>query len=345
VSVCLLLVVAYQTVLLQLDYSLIYAAFVPIPVVFKGVRALTLPSDIDRGADPAPHAVVFRGSKPLCREFSLVLEARGIEHEVRETGDSGVLSVPPPLIHRAYDEISRYSEERNLPRRTPSLIEPFSGAAIGAIGYALILVLTAYCAGIGLFGADWLSLGALDAAAGREWWRALTALTLHLDQEHLMGNLLFGVAAGMAAGRLLGPGVAWASILGAGALANYVEILIAPATHRAVGASTAVFAALGLLAGLAWRQRLTLRERRWYASAPLIAGICLLTLLGAGNEHVDVLGHALGFFLGVVVGWCYARAGVPRNRGRRLQIAAGAGAVLLVCAAWLSALGHAAAGN
>jgi membrane associated rhomboid family serine protease len=103
-----------------------------------------------------------------------------------------------------------------------------------------------------------------------------------------------------------------------------------------------VFAALGLLAGLAWRQRLTLRERRWYRWAPLIAGVCLLTLLGAGNAHVDVLGHALGFLFGVGVGWIYARTGVPRNRGKRLQIAAGAGAAVLVCAAWFLALSHAA---
>ena len=200
-------------------------------------------------------------------------------------------------------------------------------------------MVTAYCAGIGLFSADWLSLGALDAGAGREWWRALTALTLHLDQEHLIGNLLFGLVAGFAAGRLLGPGVAWASILGAGALAELRwRILIAPVrSHRAVGASTAVFAALGLLAGLAWRQRLTLRERRWYRWAPLIAGISLLTLLGAGNAHVDVLGHALGFLFGVGVGWIYARAEIPRIRGKRLQIVTGAGAALLVCAAWLLA--------
>jgi membrane associated rhomboid family serine protease len=158
----------------------------------------------------------------------------------------------------------------------------------------------------------------------------------------LLGNLLFGVVAGLAAGRLLGPGVAWASILGAGALANYTEILIAPAAHRAVGASTAVFAALGLLAGLAWRQRLSLRERRWYAWAPLIAGVCLLTLLGAGNGRVDVLGHALGFLFGLGIGWIYARSGVPRNRGRRLQIVAAVGAVLSLCAAWFLALSHAA---
>jgi rhomboid protease GluP len=287
-------------------------------------------------------AVVFRGSRLLCHEFSLVLEAKAIEHELSESGDTWVLAVSPTLVHRAYDEISRYSVERSAPRAIPSFMEPFTGATLGAVGYVLILLLTAYCAGISLFGADWLSLGALDAGAPHEWWRALTALTLHLDQEHLLGNLLFGGVAGIAAGRLLGPGVAWASILGAGALANYAEILIAPATHRAVGASTAVFAALGLLAGLAWRQRLTLRERRWYRWAPLIAGVCLLTLLGAGSAHVDVLGHALGFVFGVGVGWLYARSGIPLTRDKRVQVAAGAGAALLIGVAWLFALSRAA---
>ncbi len=288
----------------------------------------------------ADSAVVFRGSKLLCQEFSLVLEAKGIEHEMRESEGTWLLAVEPLMARPAYDEISRYSLERSVPRSVPDSTEPFSGAAVGAIGYAVVLLLTAYCAGIGLFGADWLSVGALDAGLAREWWRALTALTLHLDQEHLLGNLLFGVVAGMGAGRLLGPGVAWASILGAGALANTVEMLISPLDHRAVGASTAVFAALGLVAGLAWRQRLTQRQRRWYVLAPLIAGVSLLTLLGAGSEHVDVLGHALGFLFGIGIGWLYARTGIPRDRGRGLQIAAGAGAALLVCTAWVLALTH-----
>jgi rhomboid protease GluP len=283
-------------------------------------------------------AVVFRGSKALCREFSLVLEAKGIEHEVRENADAWVVAAAPSSVHRAYEEISRYSAERSVPRSVAPSVEPFAGAGIGAVGFVLILLLTAYCAGAQLFGADWLSRGALDSGAAREWWRAVTALTLHLDQEHLLGNLLFGVFAGMAAGRLLGPGVAWASILGAGALANYVEILIAPVTHRAVGASTAVFAALGLLAGWAWRQQLPLRQRLWYRWSPLVAGVSLLTLLGAGDAHVDVLGHALGFLFGVGVGWFYARAGMPRNRSSRLQIAAGAAAALLICVAWIFAL-------
>ena len=300
------------------------------------------PSNIDGHAELGPAAaVVFRGTQSLCNEYGLVLAAKAIEHEMVESGGSWVLCVSPALVHKAYGEMGRYSTERRVARQVPRYVEPFADAALGAVGYALVLLITAYCTGAGVFGVDWLTVGALDAEAASEWWRAVTALTLHLDQEHLLGNLLFGVVAGIAAGRLLGPGVAWASIVGAGALANYAEILLAPPSHRAVGASTAVFAALGLLAGLAWRQRFTLRERRWYRGAPLIAGLCLLTLLGAGNAQVDVLGHALGFLFGVGVGWVYARAEIPRSRGNLLQIATGTGAVLLVGTAWLVALRHA----
>jgi rhomboid protease GluP len=299
-------------------------------------------SDIDRQTAPVSGlTVVFRGPNRLCREFSLVLEAKAIEHEMQDSGGSWVLSVPAALVHRAYDEISRYSAERSVARSRPVPFEIHSGAAVGAAGYVLILLLTAYCTGISLFGADWLSAGALEAGAAGEWWRALTALTLHVDQEHLLGNLLFGVVAGMGAGRLLGPGLAWSSILGAGAMANLVEMLISPPAHRAVGASTAVFAALGLLAGLAWRRQLSLPERRWYVFAPLIAGICLLTLLGAGAARVDALGHALGFLFGVGVGWLYARAGIPADRTPHVQIAAGIAAVAMICVAWLLALGRA----
>jgi rhomboid protease GluP len=286
-----------------------------------------------------PCSVVFRGSKRHCQEYSLVLEARSIDHEILQSGDLWSLCVPPDLLQRAYEELGRYSAERSLPRRVAEpVIPPHPGAAIGIIFYVLILLAVAFGAGAQLFGADWLTSGALDANARGEWWRSFTALTLHLDQEHLLGNLLFGVVAGIAASRLLGPGIAWASILAAAAIANYTEALITPITHRAVGASTAVFAALGILSGMAWRQRLTLRERLWYRWAPLIAGICLLTLLGAGSAHVDVLGHALGFLFGLAVGWIYVRTDMPAHRGRRRQLAAGAAALAMICAAWFLAL-------
>src|ERR1700734_494746 len=110
-------------------------------------QALTLPSSIDRSVEPArPPAVVFRGSKSLCHEFSLVLEAKAIEHNVQESQGSWELTVTPALVHAAYEEISRYSAERSIPRTTPNPIKPFAGAVTGAMGYVLILLLTAYCA-------------------------------------------------------------------------------------------------------------------------------------------------------------------------------------------------------
>jgi membrane associated rhomboid family serine protease len=70
----------------------------------------------------------------------------------------------------------------------------------------------------------------------------------------------------------------------------------------------------------------------------LFGGLFLLTLLGAGGERVDVLGHALGFAMGTLLGWAYARLGIPRTRDRRPQWAAGGAAVAVIMAAWLLAL-------
>lgn len=285
---------------------------------------------------------VFRGTRAASLEFGLVLEAKGIPYQSIALEREWVLAVTPDLAEPARSELERYAQERAIPREREPSIVAFDGAVFGAVGYALTLLVVAYCAGANLFAADWFSIGAVDASpsAKGQWWRALTALSLHAGPEHLFGNLLFGIVAGGLCSRLLGPGVAWLSIVVAGACANGLELWVAPMGHRAVGASTAVFAALGLLAGYAWRQRLNLRERWLYRWAPLIAGASLLTLLGAGTgtEHVDVLGHLLGFLVGVAMGWAHARARMPRSRGIGLQIGAGAFAVGLIGGAWVAAL-------
>ena len=287
---------------------------------------------------------VFRGSRAECFEFSLVLDARAVPHERIDSGAEWRLQVPPAVADLATDELNRYRSERGARRDPPPDIVPFGGSRIGAALYAAVLIGVAYCAGIAAFDTDWFAAGALwsHAGAAAEGWRAVTALTLHLDQEHLLGNLLFGAGVGILAGRMFGPGVAWLGIVLAGAAANYVDMLVSPAGHRAVGASTAVFAALGMLAGFGWGQRNQRPDRRLYRWGPLFAGSCLLALLGAGNAHVDVLGHLLGFLAGVLLGWLFARGGVPRSRRLRPQWAAGSLAVFILGAAWFVALhrGH-----
>lgn len=284
---------------------------------------------------------VFQGTQAACAEFGLVLDAKGLPYDRIQSGDLWSLWVAPEMVDASRDELARYAAERTERREPRPLFTPFPGSPYGAAAYAFVLILVAYCTGAGLFGVNWLDIGSLDSRAGGagEWWRSLTALTLHLDQEHLMGNLLFGVGIGVLAGRVFGPGVAWLSVVLAGAMGNYLDMLISPSWHRAVGASTAVFAALGLLAGFGWGQRLSGRDRlyRW---APMFAGVSLLALLGAGNEHVDVLGHLLGFLSGTTLGWIFARAGIPRSRRPVWQAAAGAGTLMLLGAAWLAAMHH-----
>jgi rhomboid protease GluP len=292
-----------------------------------------------RSVRDAP-VVVFEGSRSACAEAALVLEAKSVPYELAESGVQWVVLTAPAVSASARDELARYAIEHRAVRPQPPTIVAFPGAGIGTAAFVVVLVATAYCTGIQAFGKDWLAAGSLDARVGGagEWWRAVTALTLHLDQTHLLGNLLFGAVFGTLAGGAFGPGIAWSSILAAGAAADYLDMLISPSEHRAAGASTAVFAALGLLSGFSWRLRLSLRERFRYRWAPLFGGVFLLTMLGAGGERVDVLGHALGFAMGLGVGWIYARLGIPSTRGRGPQWVAGAAAFAAVVVAWSLAL-------
>jgi rhomboid protease GluP len=284
---------------------------------------------------------VFRGSRAACFEYGLVLDAKGLGYERVEAEGTCLLLVAPALREVAADELRRYAAERSERREAPTQFVSHPGGGAAAAVYAFVLILVAYCAGAGAFGSDWLAAGAIESDAGiREWWRPVTALTLHLDQEHLLGNLLFGIGIGTLAARTFGPGVAWLSILVSGAFGNAIDMLVSPAGHRAVGASTAVFAALGLLAGFGWGQTPVLRERRLYRWAPLFGGACLLVFLGSGasDRHVDVLGHLLGFAAGIALGAAFAGSGLPRHRGGLAQGFAAAAALSLVAVAWCAAL-------
>src|SRR5207248_923152 len=82
-----------------------------------------------------------------------------------------------------------------------------------------------------------------------------------------------GVWFGYLAGRQMGVGTAWLLTVTGAALANLLEGLTGPPEHQAVGASTAVFAALGAMSAHSWRERLQLPQRwarRW---GPLVAGV------------------------------------------------------------------------
>ena len=287
---------------------------------------------------PVEIVEVFRSFwRSACEERNFVLHAVGIDSRVVWLGRAWALVVPVERQDAALTQIAQYERE-NPPRRRPAPAEPLhDGAWVGSAAYVAVLLWTGYLAGNLALGADWFDAGSLVAGPTRagEFWRALTALTLHLDVGHLLANLGFGVVFGLLAGQLLGPGVAWGSIVLAAATANLGNAFVHPATHASVGASTAVFATLGMLAAYAWRRRRGEGERWAYRWAPLVAGVILLGFTGSGGERTDVLAHLSGFAMGSIAGLVHATLRIPRGRIAQ-WISGGIALAALVLAWWLA---------
>ena len=136
----------------------------------------------------------------------------------------------------------------------------------------------------------WFAVGTASAEAilHGQWWRAVTALTLHADLLHLFGNAVASLIFVAAVGRALGTGFGAALILLAGAAANLATAAVHRSGHLSVGASTATFAALGIMAGLGILRRYRSLPQRRRAWLPIGAGLGLFAMLGVG-EHSDVV--------------------------------------------------------
>ncbi len=284
---------------------------------------------------------VFRTSRSVeCEERALVLTAVGVPNVVDFDGSQYVIRVEASLAAIALGHLARYAAES---RPVPALPPPpplHSFGWVGAALYVVVLLVVGFAVAGGVWRLDAFDVGAIDAGLVKsgQWWRTITALTLHVDGSHLAANLAAGVWFGYLAGRQLGGGVAWLlALVGAGA-ANLLEALLGPSSHRAVGASTAVFAMLGILAAYTWRQRFRIQQRwarRW---APLIAGVVLLGWLGSEGEHTDVVAHVAGFVMGVLIGAVVGIESVRRVVQRVPQWIAGAVAIAMVAVAWVFAL-------
>lgn len=252
---------------------------------------------------------------------------------------SSALVVPAEFSARAMHELTQYDYENPpaIEQKPPTIV--YQDAVPGLLGFALVICSIAAIVSSAPLAQDWYVAGRVDGALIRagEWWRTITALTLHSGLQHLVGNLGFGLFFGLFAGRLLGSGVAWLTIVMSAATGNVLNTLLLESTHRAVGASTAVFAALGLVAGYVWRSKL-MRQDRWpYRVGPIVGGFALLMYTGTGTENTDVGAHLMGFLSGLGAGVLLATAKI-HLLSFRLQLGCGVAAIILIAGAWLAAL-------
>jgi membrane associated rhomboid family serine protease len=281
---------------------------------------------------------VERYAQPSDAESAaLVLAAAGIRSHLIRQGAEYLLFVPAANAPQAGSELVEYLRENA--RRPHSALRPASEGFGWALAYTAVLAFVNTAATRQWWGVDWLAAGHANAGLilEGEWWRTITALSLHGDLDHLASNAVAGAALGILLTQVLGPGLSWLSILVSAGIGNGVNALMQPADHSAIGASTAVFAALGLLAALRWRAEAnwTRGLRRWL---PLAAGVALLAFLGTGGERTDVGAHATGFVTGVGVGAAIHLAGERVPKGPAAQIAYGIAAAALFGVAWLLAV-------
>jgi membrane associated rhomboid family serine protease len=270
-------------------------------------------------------------------EWSLVLTAAALPYRLEVEAEEWTLLVDADDVVTARAALDAYDAERQTaPAATP-------GGAPGA-DFAWTIGLLGGLALLGFFAVTgpasarsmWFERGA--AAAGPmlhgQPWRAVTALTLHVDAVHVLGNTVATVLLLTAVAQRLGPGVALGLVVLAGAVANLLAGAAYGAGHVAVGASTATFGALGILAALQfWAAPTTHRSttRRW--TIP-VATVLLLALLGT-SPNADVLAHALGLVTGGALGFLAARRRSPL--GMAAQLACVLATVLLVAGAWMLA--------
>ncbi|KQN97430.1 MULTISPECIES: rhomboid family intramembrane serine protease [Stenotrophomonas] len=185
----------------------------------------------------------------------------------------------------------------------------------------------------------WMDWGALSTGLGnpQDWWAALrdgsvlrlfTALFLHADWSHLLGNLVFLLIFGLPAERVLGPWRLLLLFLLGGATANLAALYAMGSPDQIIiGASGAVSALLGaylaLFPGARLGVVLPLGLFLEFVRAPayLLIGVwaalqVVFAYIGPSFGMVAWSAHVAGFLFGIVYG-LYVRAAIARRLRKR----------------------------
>ena len=284
-------------------------------------------------------------TKQQARLWALVLDSRAIPCCIEADGERWQLLVPENQSESALRELQLFEKANfNWPPPPP----PHHPAAGSLLSTLSVLLLIACFHNLTLMGVtlpgrgivDLYDLGAANAGAIKsgQWWRLITPLTLHSGIVHLLSNLTIGGTFIALLCREVGGGLAWLLLLLSAAVGNHINALVQAPNHNSVGASTAVFGAVGILATISmvrYRQHL---QQRWFV--PVAAGLALLAILGTEGKETDLGAHLFGFLAGLCFGTVaeilIGRYGMPGKTLNRL-LGALSGAAVLV--AWLCATG------
>jgi len=303
-------------------------------------------------------------SRDQAEAWDFVLEAVGIPHRVGLAEEGWAVLVPPAQVATALAALDASDQEASEgPVREPQAPDhgrSFVGLAAAASIAAVFLVSGPRS---GPDDGGWFRVGSgvADQIVHGQWWRVVTALTLHSDFMHVAGNAVAFIVFLSALGRWLGGGLALLATLLAGAAGNLLTALVYGNPHNVVGASTATFAALGLLGGLQFLRRFRARTvgRLKRAFLGIAAALGVFAMLGVGEQtdvfailrvgqkidplrvgaKIDMLAHASGMAFGIGFGLLLGHM-VRRPVKPPMQAACLIATVAVVAGSWLLAFRH-----
>jgi rhomboid protease GluP len=240
--------------------------------------------------------------------YGLVLDAYGLPYSARRSGGNWEIWVDEAIHDRALELIEKYIEENQHISISDALETETHQRTFTGIWASLILMacsITVNMSGsvdriVREYGAS-----AYDILNG-EIYRTVTALMLHASYPHLAGNMAGIAIFGTAVCNITGAGVGWLMILLTGILGNLANAALFRYGHISIGASTAVFGAVGILAAYQLNRKIKIAGQRMKAWLPLAGGLALLGLLGS-SKHSDLTAHLFGFIAGICLGLLYAQ--------------------------------------
>ncbi len=239
--------------------------------------------------------------------YGLVLASSGLKYSVKQKADGWEIWVAESSHQKALNLITEYIRENQhvvLPDEPETLQHKKTYTGL----WASVLLLACHIASnmantpdtfIKSYGSS-----ASDILNG-EVYRTVTSLMLHSGYVHLAGNMAGIAIFGTAVCNLTGGGAGWLMILLTGIIGNLVNAALFEYGHMSIGASTAVFGAVGILVVHQFYSKIRIPSRRKKAWIPLAGGLALLGFLGSG-AHSDLTAHLFGFMAGIGLGMVHA---------------------------------------
>ena len=239
--------------------------------------------------------------------YGLVLSAYHLPHTIVKSDSGWEIWVDEAIHDSALDLILKYIEENPDVSLSDEKETQVYKKTYSALWVCLILLVCHIAVNqfddvekiVREYGAS-----AFDIMNG-DIYRAVTSLMLHSNYPHLAGNIAGIAIFGTAVCSITGDGVGWLVILFSGVLGNLTNAALFRYGHISIGASTAVFGAVGILAAYQLCRKIKIAEQRMKAWLPIAGGLALLGFLGTGR-HSDLTAHLFGFVAGIGLGIMYA---------------------------------------